>query len=192
MQWDATFRSRSYLNWPEATGDPEVDATARMLTRMSANFAARHEEIPLEWRDHVFVRVGQPTGIIDSILKRSCEATFLRLLDKITAEGRRVTDSPNSPNFAPNIFGRRPPSERDRFSQGDFRRRWKRSSRQAKSGLSRIPRPTEPPELWQFGRTEVPKQVIEIIRTWVTKNEDVGVPSKTMILRRFSRTCRCP
>lgn len=122
MQWDATFRSRSYLNWPEATGDPEVDATARMLTRMSANFAARHEEIPLEWRDHVFVRVGQPTGIIDSILKRSCEATFLRLLDKITAEGRRVTDSPNSPNFAPNIFGRRPPSERDRFSQGDFRR----------------------------------------------------------------------
>ena len=49
---------------------------------------------------------------------RNAERVFLELLDAVTAEGRHVSESSHSGNYAPRLFAKR--SERQGFNKGDF------------------------------------------------------------------------
>ncbi len=117
--WKGTFRSQLYLTTPKADeGDPP-EPDIRALTRAKANYARRDETIELRWKDGVFIPLHAPTGILGSIERRTCERVFLDLLDKVTAEGRHVSENSHASNYAPKIFGSR--SDRERFGKVDFR-----------------------------------------------------------------------
>jgi hypothetical protein len=94
------------------------------LTRKKSNAARRDETIELRWREGVFVVKGSSTGIIASIERRTCERVFLDLLDRVTNEGRYVSDSHNAPNYAPKLFAKRP--DREGFKKPDFERAMER------------------------------------------------------------------
>ena len=117
--WKGTFRSQLYLTTPKADeGDPP-EPDIRALRRAKANYARRDETIELRWKDGVFIPLHAPTGILGSIERRTCESVFLDLLDKVTAEGRHVSENSHASNYAPKIFGSR--SDRERFGKVDFR-----------------------------------------------------------------------
>jgi RecA-family ATPase len=119
--WPGAFRSHLYLEVPKAEDGEEPDANGdhRVLTRKKSNWAKKGETLPMHWKDGVFVADQSTTGIIGSIERRSCERVFLDLLDKTSAEGRRVSQSPNSANFAPRVFAQR--LDREGYKLGDFR-----------------------------------------------------------------------
>ncbi|HEX3418200.1 MAG TPA: hypothetical protein VHT21_17620 [Stellaceae bacterium] len=73
----------------------------------------------MRWHNGVFI-ADQPGGVIGSIERRTVKRIFLDLLDKITEEGRFVSDSNRAPNYAPKIFAMRP--DRDGFKKTDFER----------------------------------------------------------------------
>jgi hypothetical protein len=89
------------------------------LVVIKANHAATGITIPLVWRNNLLVPHSSPGGILGSIHRRTCERVFLSLLDKVTAEGRHVSDSRNSGNYAPKLFAQRP--DREGFGRDDFR-----------------------------------------------------------------------
>jgi RecA-family ATPase len=120
--WPAAFRSHLYLEVPKAADGEEPDANGgdqRVLTRKKSNWAKKGETLPMHWKDGVFVADQSTAGIIGSIERRACERVFLDLLDKTSAEGRRVSQSPNSANFAPRVFAQR--LDRDGYKLRDFR-----------------------------------------------------------------------
>jgi RecA-family ATPase len=115
QQWDAAFRSRLYF-----ASEDKHDHNARTLTRKKSNYAARDEKLDLHWQDGVFVPIKQPTGILGTIERRTCERVFLDLLDKTTAEGQHLSSNSRAGNYAPRIFAQRP--EREKFARPDFER----------------------------------------------------------------------
>ena len=118
--WRGAFRSQLYLETPNTEEGEPSDPDVRVLRRAKANYARRDETIELRWKDGVFIPLHAPAGILGSIERRACENVFLDLLDKITAEGRYVSDSNRAPNYAPRIFTMRP--DRERFAKPDFER----------------------------------------------------------------------
>jgi RecA-family ATPase len=117
VQWDAGFRSRGYLDSPKPNGEMPDDGD-RVLTRKKANYASRNETIELTWRDGVLVAKHAPTGILASITRRTCERVFGDVLDRVTAEGQRVSHNSRAGNYAPKIFALRP--DREDFKKADF------------------------------------------------------------------------
>jgi RecA-family ATPase len=88
------------------------------LTLVKANHAASGTTIQLAWQNGLLVPRAPPGGISGSIHQRTCERVFLELLDKVRAEGRHVSDSRNSGNYAPKLFAQRP--DRKGFGKDDF------------------------------------------------------------------------
>lgn len=119
VQWDATFRSRAYLDNPKANG-AEPNPFDRVLTRKKANYAARTDTIDLVWHNGVFLPKYESNDALGSIIRRNAEEVFLDELAKVTAEGRYVSESNHAPNYAPKIFSMRP--DRQNFGKTDFER----------------------------------------------------------------------
>jgi RecA-family ATPase len=117
--WIGTFRSQLYLSTPKAEEGEAADPDLRVLTRKKSNAARRDELIEMRWKNGVFLATAAPTGILGSIERRACERVFLDLLDKLSAEGRRVSENQRASNYAPRLFAGRP--ERERYRQGDFK-----------------------------------------------------------------------
>jgi RecA-family ATPase len=127
VQWDATFRSRAYLSRPK-DNDDSADRDTRVLSRKSANYASRDETIELRWKNGVLVRTDQP-GIIGGIMQRSCQHVFLDLLEKVTDQGRYVSDSSNTRRYAPALFVQQQEEAevgQRRYTRRDFERAMER------------------------------------------------------------------
>jgi RecA-family ATPase len=116
--WIGTFRSQLYLATPKGEAGSPASPDERVLTRRKSNAARRDETIELRWQDGVFVPLRQPSGIIASIERRSCERVFLDLLDRTGAEGQPVCSNNRAGNYAPKLFGSRP--DRERYAKADF------------------------------------------------------------------------
>lgn len=117
--WVGTFRSQLYLSTPRSDPESEPsDPDLRVLARRKSNNARRGDEIELRWQDGVLVPTRE-TGILGWIERKTAKRVFLELFDKVSAEGRYVSDSPHAGNYAPKLFAGRP--ERERFRLGDFK-----------------------------------------------------------------------
>lgn len=104
--WDAVARSRLFLDRPEGSEDLPDVRDLRTLRCPAANYGPSGGEIALRWEDGAFVPVDEkPSNIVDRIearaRERSCEEEFLVHLDHLTMQGRGVSHSPTSTNFAP-------------------------------------------------------------------------------------------
>jgi RecA-family ATPase len=97
--WNNAVRSRLYLTKPTEDDDNGM----RVLKNLKSNYAALGNSIEVKWQDGVFIRNksdGDPYGQTAQI--------FLTCLDKITTEGRHVSDKKNAVNYAPRMFARTP------------------------------------------------------------------------------------
>lgn len=94
--WNAAVRSRLYLERP----DDDEASDDRVLRTKKANYGPAGGEIPLRWRDGVFVRTDAPTGVVGAIKRSRAEKAFLETLAVMTEAGVEVTDAKNG-KFAP-------------------------------------------------------------------------------------------
>ena len=120
--WSNSLRSRLFLRAPSMEAGEPPDPNARILQRKKANYAARHDELRLRWRNGVIepeapIEPGAtPFGKVD------VADVFLGLLDEFAAAKRAVSESSNASNFAPRIFGKLPRDQRHDYREPDFRR----------------------------------------------------------------------
>lgn len=104
--WDAVCRSRLFLDRPEGSEDLPDVRDLRTLRCPAANYGPSGGEISLRWQDGAFVPIDEtPSNMVDRIeskaRERACEEEFLVHLDRLTTQGRGVSHSPTSTNFAP-------------------------------------------------------------------------------------------
>ena len=120
--WNNAVRSRLYLSRPNANDGASVEDNQheRILTRMKANYAAPGDTLRLRWCEGVFDPINLDTGILGSIRRRSAERVFLDQLEAVMREGRSMSESRHSGNYAPRIFAQRP--DRQGFTKTDFQR----------------------------------------------------------------------
>jgi hypothetical protein len=77
------------------------------------------DTIKLHWENGLIVpdKIWTP-----SYLRRSADDVFLALLDAVIQEGQKVSPKPRAGNFAPALFMKRPPKEREDYQRGDLER----------------------------------------------------------------------
>ena len=73
--WNAAVRSRLYLTEPEADDGQDPEPNRRILATKKANYAGK-DLIDLEWRDGVFVSVGETIDAVSSTERGLGETTF--------------------------------------------------------------------------------------------------------------------
>ncbi len=117
--WIATYRSHLHLATPKTDNGDPVDRDARALTRGKANFARRGETIEMRWQNGVLIADQPAAGVSGAIEKRTCDDVFLRLLNRLAAEGRHVSDNSKAGNYAPRLFAQQP--DRERYTEKDFK-----------------------------------------------------------------------
>ena len=134
--WSNAARSRLYLNRPKAENGDEADTNARILTRKKANFASIGDTIKLHWENGLIVPDGLSTP---SYFRRSADDVFLALVDAVTEEGQRVSPKPRAGNYAPALFMKRPPKEREDYQRVDFERAMQRGLAPVAGGSRSFP-----------------------------------------------------
>ena len=116
--WSNAVRSRAYLSAQKDEGNGPVDPDARILTRKKANNARLGEIVKLRWQQGLFV----PEATTPNYFRRPVEDVFLALLDAVTTEGQTVSPKSKASNYAPALFMKRLPNERDDYQRADFER----------------------------------------------------------------------
>jgi hypothetical protein len=117
--WSNAVRSRAYLGRPKVEDGDDADPNARLLTRKKANFASIGDTIKLHWENGLIVPDGFSTP---SYFRGSAEDVFLALLDAMTREGQNASPKPRAGNYAPALFMKRRPQERQDYRRADFER----------------------------------------------------------------------
>jgi hypothetical protein len=117
--WSNAVRSRAYLNRPKTDDGEEADTNARLLTRKKANLASIGDAIKLHWENGLIVPDGLSTP---GYFRRPPDDVFLALLDAVTSEGQNVSPKPRAGNYAPALFMKRSPKEREDYRRADFER----------------------------------------------------------------------
>lgn len=107
--WSNTVRSRLYLEYPEKQ-EGQDNPDARILSRKKANYARVGDELPLIWQEGMFTL--QPAagnfGLVGSIEKKNrenqTEEAFLKAIDDFEIQGRNLSASNRSGNYAPKLM----------------------------------------------------------------------------------------
>jgi hypothetical protein len=86
--------------------------------RKKANNARLGETVKLRWQKGLFV----PEATLPNHFRRPVEDVFLALLDAVTTEGQTVSPKSKASNYAPALFMKRLPNERDDYQRADFER----------------------------------------------------------------------
>ena len=119
--WSNAARSRLYLNRPKDDRGNLIDPDARVLTRKKANYAALGDTVALRWVGGLLVPDGASSASgAARAFKRPVEDVFMAILDAVTSEGQTVSHKSKSGTYAPLVFSRRPPKEKEGYGRMDF------------------------------------------------------------------------
>ena len=102
--WHDAFRFRQYLRKPKEDSDSSVETNLRELTFMKIQYGPPAGSIVLRYQEGLFLPVGGQTDFERAAADAETEALFLLQLNKFTIQGRNLSASPNSANFAPTAF----------------------------------------------------------------------------------------
>ncbi|WP_172842182.1 AAA family ATPase [Bradyrhizobium lablabi] len=98
MDWSNVVRSRLYLRTVE-----EEEAAFRELEVVKSNYGPAGEKVRLRWEDGSFVLKTVQSTPQQAATFAKIDDLFLKLLDKRTAQGRRVYPTKGS-GYAPSVF----------------------------------------------------------------------------------------
>jgi RecA-family ATPase len=104
--WNASVRSRLYLERAKTEKDEEPDPDLRVLEVMKSNYGPVGERINLRWKDGLFLPVGGMNNLERAAAEQAAEQLFLTLLDEFNRQGRHTSAKPNAPTYAPTLFAK--------------------------------------------------------------------------------------
>lgn len=103
--WNNSVRSRLYLTRPQFEDGAPFDPDVRILSRKKSNYdRTGGDDMILKWQDGVFApqTPSNGLGVIDNTERhKHADAAFLRALDDFEAQGRNLSSSNRSGNYAP-------------------------------------------------------------------------------------------
>jgi DNA polymerase len=108
--WHDAFRSRQYLrkvkseDEDEGVADDETDNGLRELVFMKNQYGPPLAKILLRYQNGLFLPEATPDEFEKTAAEAQADTVFLELLDRLTAQGRNVSASANSMNYAPKLF----------------------------------------------------------------------------------------
>lgn len=106
--WNNSVRSRLYFSRVVSDGY-EADTDVRVLRTMKANYGPTGDDIPVRWKGGVFM-ADVETNLDRVSAKSRAERVFLKLLNELNEQGRRVNHA-GGPSYAPNVFAANPGAE---------------------------------------------------------------------------------
>jgi RecA-family ATPase len=101
--WNNSVRSRLYFERIKDTYGNENDPNARRLKVMKSNYGLTGIEIPISWKNGVFIG-DQEGGNVD--VNARAERVFISLIEQLAGQGRYL-----SHNYAPKTLSEMPTSE---------------------------------------------------------------------------------
>jgi Toprim-like len=104
--WNASVRSRLYLERAKTEKDEEPDPDLRVLEVVKSNYGPVGERINLRWKDGLFLPVGGMNNLERAAAEQAAEQLFLTLLDEFNRQGRHTSAKPNAPTYAPTLFAK--------------------------------------------------------------------------------------
>jgi RecA-family ATPase len=107
--WNNSVRARLYLTKPD---DEDAEPTERILSTKKQNYATSDGAIDLYWSHGMFKPVEKFGGVVGNIEKNNHEQVFLKCLDALIERKTVISDSKNSPTYAPKYMAKMPESER--------------------------------------------------------------------------------
>lgn len=108
--WNGSVRSRLYLTEGGHPGEEDPDPDARTLTTKKQNYGPNSGDISLRWKHGVFIAPEAETGLDRMAVNAKARRVFLNILDKLTAQGRKV-NAKGASSYAPKVFAAHPDAE---------------------------------------------------------------------------------
>jgi RecA-family ATPase len=117
--WHSAVRARLYMKsiQPEAGEQPDTDL--REIVFKKNQYGPVQDSIVLRWRGGLFLPVPGMTSLDKATAELEAEQMFLQLLDRLTEQGRKVSDKASANNYAPIVFAGEPEA-RKRFRKVQF------------------------------------------------------------------------
>ena len=112
--WSNAFRSRAYLE------HNKEDRNARVFSRMKANYAPPEARLDLRWVSGVMALDRPFASGTAGGGRRPVEDVFLDLMSVLA--GSNLSDKSNANNYAPKVFMKQPPADRQGYTKDDFER----------------------------------------------------------------------
>jgi RecA-family ATPase len=104
--WNASVRSRLYLERIKRDDGTEPDPDARILRMVKNNYGPTGEEFRVRYKRGVFVPLDATARSFQVVAGQAkVDDTFLSLLAAFEAEGRHVSATPSA-NYAPAVFAK--------------------------------------------------------------------------------------
>ncbi len=110
--WNNAVRSRIYFQTAKASDGTEPNKNLRTFQGMKSNYGEPGSRFNLEWKNGLFVRVAEVTGLDKLAAEKKADEAFLKFLKRFNDDVRNVSDSAASPsNYAPKVFADLPDNQ---------------------------------------------------------------------------------
>ena len=118
--WNASVRSRLYFKRAIFDKDEEPDPDLRVLEVVKANYGPVGETIMLRWDNGLFLPVAGQSTLEKLAREQKVDNLFLMLLDRLTKQGRPVSDKAKANAYAPGAFAREPEAKADNVTKQEL------------------------------------------------------------------------
>jgi RecA-family ATPase len=106
--WHGAFRFRQYLTGIKPAEGEQPDGDLRQLEFKKNQYGPTCEAITLRYQHGLFLPETGVGSLARVAQEQQDDEVFLTLLAQLRKQGRRVSDRPTSPYYAPTMFGHEP------------------------------------------------------------------------------------
>jgi RecA-family ATPase len=104
--WHGAFRFRQYLTGVKAENGEQPNDNLRELKFKKNQYGPKAESVVVRYQNGLFLPLPGVSSLERVAQDQKDDELFLTMMDLINKQGRRVSDKPTSPNYAPTMFTR--------------------------------------------------------------------------------------
>lgn len=102
--WHGAFRFRQYFTGVKPEAGEQPDGDLRQLEFKKNQYGPRGETIVVRYQNGLFLPERGMSNLDKAARGAEAERVFVDLLKRFATAGRKVSDKPSSPNYAPRLF----------------------------------------------------------------------------------------
>jgi len=114
--WHGAFRFRQYLTGVKPDGGEQPDDDLRELQFKKNQYGPKAETVIVRYQGGLFLPVPGVGSLEKMAQNQGDDELFLTMLDQFEQQGRRVSDKPTAPNYAPAMFSKANGTSKARFA----------------------------------------------------------------------------
>jgi RecA-family ATPase len=104
--WHNSVRSRLYMTAPKLEAGEQPDSDLRELSFKMLNYGKPAESIVLRYQHGLFLPERGMSNLEAASREQAADEVFLRLLGRLTTQGRDLASNASAPTYAPNVMAK--------------------------------------------------------------------------------------